>query len=335
MIKISNLTIKQNYNLVFKSYKNFLLKLKKNKQKLLYPYPHKVECFNFVLKRLKKEYPILKKTKKVLLKIFLKKVKLKKIKLKKSYKLTLTKRLKKLLKKFNKTKGFFSVKNKLVRRLRAMNRLTRRKKMRKNLRKKTFFFKILRKSRRRKIKMIRINRNQPIFTKKLKKERKFLLKARESLLKTKKYLYRKQFPKIKGKKNKNFNFFYYNNMDRIPFKFNIGRIVITYLLNNTFINIHNSKKMLKVFSAGKLGFRGPKRSTPYSRQVVARKAINFVAKTKLNILDIFLNSNYNRWYYFIFKEISKPKVKPYYIRYLVVSNSRAHGFIRDRKHRRK
>ena len=186
-----------------------------------------------------------------------------------------------------------------------------------------------------KTKALRVSTRKPIFTKKTKHEKKFLIRARESLLKTKKYLYRKRFPKINGKKNRNFNFNYYNNIDKFPFKFSIGRLVITYLHNNTFINIHDSKKMLQVISAGKLGFRGPKRSTPFSRQIVARKAVTFLLKTDLNILDIYLNSNYNRWYYFIFKEISRPKTKQYYCRYLIISNPRSHGFLRFKKIRRK
>lgn len=319
------------FNLIFKVYKKILLKKKKT------DIVTKIDYFNLVIKKFKKNFPkfFTKKIRKLILKMFFNKIKKKKKKFKYKQNFILTKRLRKLLVKFNNFKVINKTKIRLERRLRSMNRLIKKKKMRTNFSKRTFFFKVLRKSRRKKIKVIRISRKKPIFTKKFKKEKKFLLKARESLLKTKKYLYRKQFPKIKGKKNKNFNFFYYNNIERFPFKFNIGRVVITYLINNTFINIHSSKKMLKVLSAGKIGFRGPKRSTAYSRQVVARKAINYIAKTKLNVLDIFLNSNYNRWYYFLFKEISKLKVKPYVIRYLIISNARPHGFIRDKKHRRK
>ena len=337
--KKNNLILRGKFNLIFRIYTKLLTK-RKIKNKFKNKFFNKANYFNLIIKKIKKKNPkfLDKKSKKEMLKFYFDKIRKKKLNLKSVYKENnqfLTKRLRKILLQFNDVKKFDNTKNRIRRRLNVMNRLFLRKRMRRNLSKRTFFFKITRKSRRRKIKVLRINRTKPIFTKKIKKEKKFLLKARESLLKTKKYMYRKQFPKIKGKKNKNFNFFYYNNIDRAPFKFNIGRIVITYLINNTFINIHNSKKMLKVISAGKLGFKGPKRATPYSRQVVARKAISFVAKTRLNVLDIFLNSNYNRWYYFLFKEISKPKVKPYVIRYLVISNSRAHGFIRDKKHRRK
>ena len=339
LLNLNKLSINKKSNLIVKIYKRFNFKRKFKKFKVLNRNVRLKIFFN----KLKKYYPVL------LNKIPLKKLvlRLKNVTSKtkrlyrplnqiyKSNNKFLTKRLRKVLNRFPKVDIFNKTKNKLKRRVAVMNRLLKKKKLRKNLSKRTFFFRIIRKTRRHKIKMLRLNRTKPIFTKKTKKEKKFLFKARESLLKTKKYLYRKQFPKIKGKKNKNFNFYYYNNMDRLPFKFHIGRIVITYLLNNTFINIHNSKKMLKVLSAGKLGFKGPKRSTPYSRQIVARKAIKFITKTKMNVLDIFLNSNYNRWYYFLFKEISKPKVKPYVIRYLVISNPRAHGFIRDRKHRRK
>lgn len=207
--------------------------------------------------------------------------------------------------------------------------------LKRNVLKKTYFIKILRRSILKKSLLKRSLNKKPIITKRKKKDRKFFLKTRRLLIDTKRFLYRKQFPKINGKKNKKFNFNYYNNLHQTTLRFHIGRIVITYLNNNTFINVHNSKKMLKVFSAGLLGFKGPKRSTPYSRQVVARKAVKFLLKTNLNILDIYLNSNYNRWYYFLFKEFSKPKVKPYFVRYLISNNPRAHGFIRDKKHRRK
>lgn len=336
--KQPKLSVKKKLNLIVKIYK----KVNNTNSKKLVKFKSlsKIRRFRLILKKLKKYYPFLLKniTKKKIYSFLRLKTKRFQKPLKRNYRSNnkfLTKRLKKILVKFPRIDIFSSKKKQLQKRFLKMNRLLTKRKMRRNLSKRTYFFKIIRKKRRHKLKVLRLNRQKPIFTKKTKKEKKFLLRARESLLKTKKYLYRKQFPKIKGKKNKNFNFFYYNNIDRIPFKFHIGRIVITYLLNNTFINIHSSKKMLKVLSAGKLGFKGPKRSTPYSRQIVARKAIKFITKTKLNVLDIFLNSNYNRWYYFIFKEISKPRVKPYVIRYLVISNPRPHGFIRDRKHRRK
>ena len=328
------LNLNEKFKLIFNVYKRTINKIKKGKVVT------NLDHFKFIIKKFKKiDSSFLNKiSKKKVLDEFYKKTKNRKRTLKKFYKLNnrfLTKRLRKTLVNFEPSVGLNQTKKELARKVQLMNRFVKRKKMRRNLRKRSFFFKIIRKKRRRRLNVFRINKTKPIFTKKTKKEKKFLLRARETLLHTKKFLYRKQFPKIKGKKNKNFNFFYYNNIDRAPFKFNIGRVVITYLLNNTFINIHNNEKMLKVISAGRLGFKGPKRSTPYSRQVVARKAINYIARSKMNVLDIFLNSNYNRWYYFLFKEISKPKVKPYVIRYLVISNSRAHGFIRDRKHRRK
>lgn len=332
--KLLNLSKSRRVRLILKIYKK--LKAKSVKAHIL----KKKTFFKLCCKRLKKYCPNIFNDikRKKLIKIFKSFELRKKPKLKHFFQNDikfLSKRFRKLLFRFNGVKYYGSTKKRIQRRVNRMNRITPRKKMYRNLRKRSYFFKIIRKKRRRRLKVFRLNRNNPIFTKKTRKEKKFLLKSRESLLRTKKYLYRKKFPKIKGKKNRNFNFFYYNNMDRAPFKFHIGRIVITYLLNNTFINIHNSKKMLKVISAGKLKFKGPKRSTQYSRQIVARKAINYVSRTQMNVLDIFLNSNYNRWYYFLFKEFSKPKVKPYVIRYLVISNSRPHGFIRDRKHRRK
>jgi ribosomal protein S11 len=227
------------------------------------------------------------------------------------------------------------LKHKVSQKLRILNKDIIDIYIKRNILKRSYFFRILRRSLRKKSILKRITTKKPIFTKKQKIDRRFLYRARNSLILTKKFLYRKQFPKIKGKKNRNFNFIYYNNIQKTTMRFHIGRIVITYLHNNTFINIHNSKKMLKVYSAGLLGFKGPKRSTPYSRQVVARKAVKYLLKTKINILDIYLNSNYNRWYYFLFKEFSKPKVKPYAIRYLISNNPRSHGFLRDKKHRRK
>ncbi|RYE05336.1 MAG: 30S ribosomal protein S11 [Rickettsiaceae bacterium] len=228
-----------------------------------------------------------------------------------------------------------ALKFKITKKLRILNKDIINIYVKRNILRRSYFFRILRRSLRKKSILKRITRKKPIITKKQKIDRKFLYRARNSLLRTKKFLYRKQFPKIKGKKNRNFNFMYYNNIQKTTMRFHIGRIVITYLHNNTFINIHDSKKMLKVFSAGVLGFKGPKRSTPYSRQVVARKAVKYLLKTKINILDVYLNSNYNRWYYFLFKEFSKPKIKPYAIRYLISNNPRSHGFLRDKKHRRK
>jgi len=246
-----------------------------------------------------------------------------------------TRKMRRSLRMYRKHASKKNLKIKITRRLNKMKKLFVSHFLPRNLRKRTYFFKILRRAIRKKSRLKRSLAKKPIFSKKTKIDNKFFFRARNSLILTKKFLYKKQFPKIKGKKNKNFNFMYFNNMDKLPLKFNIGRIVITYLHNNTFMNIHDSKKMLKVFSAGKLGFKGPKRSTPYSRQVVARKVVKYLLKSKINILDIFLNSNYNRWYYFMFKEFSKTKFKPYAIRYLVSNNSRSHGFMRDKKQRRK
>lgn len=249
----------------------------------------------------------------------------------------LTPRMRIIKKRFEKHRPVFTktLSMRLAPRLISLNKEKVTFFLKRNVLIKTFFIKILRRSILQKSLLKRTKKKKQIFTKRKRKDRKFFLKTRRSLIETKKFLYRKQFPKINGKKNRKFNFDFYNNLHNTRVKFVLGRIVITYLNNNTFVNIHNGKKMLKVYSAGTLGFKGPKRSTPYSRQVVVRKAVKFLLKTNLNILDIYLNSNYNRWYYFLFKEFSKPKVKPYTIRYLVSNNPRAHGFLRDKKHRRK
>lgn len=183
--------------------------------------------------------------------------------------------------------------------------------------------------------MIRTDRSKPEFSRRSVVEKQFFISAQEALVKTKRYMYKKQFPKIRGKKNPNFNYAFFNNVKNFSPKFILGRLVITYLHNNTFINIHNNKKMLKVISGGKVGLKGPKRATPYSRQVVMRKAAKFLSIGGIDLLDVYLNSNYSRWYYLMLKELSKPKVKPYQVRYLVISNPRSHGFLRQKKKRRK
>lgn len=52
-----------------------------------------------------------------------------------------------------------------------------------------------------------------------------------------------------------------------------GALFITYKLNNTFIGARDARHRLYLMTAGKAGYHGPKRSTPFAREMVARAVV--------------------------------------------------------------
>ena len=132
-------------------------------------------------------------------------------------------------------------------------------------------------------------------------------------------------PRKKGKlKNNNLK-----KKKRLPAKY--SRIVILMRPNNTFISLTNRGETNYLMTAGIAGFAGPKRSSPYSRHVVARIISRYVYKQGYENIDIYFNSRITRRFYFLFKGLI---VRPYNVRYIARNKMVSHGFMRKKKKRR-
>lgn len=68
-----------------------------------------------------------------------------------------------------------------------------------------------------------------------------------------------------------------------------GKAFITATYNNTIISIADTQgNILAWASAGKLGFKGPKKSTPYAAGIVVRDLSNFVKQSGLSQVDVIV-----------------------------------------------
>lgn len=74
---------------------------------------------------------------------------------------------------------------------------------------------------------------------------------------------------------------------RLTIKKGEAHISATY--NNTIITLTDqSGNVLAWSSAGLMGFKGPKKSTPYAAEVIARDAANKVKNVGLGEIDVFI-----------------------------------------------
>jgi ribosomal protein S11 len=130
---------------------------------------------------------------------------------------------------------------------------------------------------------------------------------------------------------------YYKPLSERTFSF--GRIYITYRRRNTFITInklyqrHLSSRERVVFktSCGLIDYKGPKRTTLHAKLEVAKKASAFLTKNHFTSVDIVFCSGIAR----IFKRVIRAlNEKEIYVRYLIISRRRSHGFLRKKKKRR-
>jgi len=68
-----------------------------------------------------------------------------------------------------------------------------------------------------------------------------------------------------------------------------GRIYITVSYNNTVMTVTDlSGNVIAWTSAGVLGFRGPKKSTPFAASKVAEALMQKVAKTGLTTVEVYI-----------------------------------------------
>jgi len=68
-----------------------------------------------------------------------------------------------------------------------------------------------------------------------------------------------------------------------------GRIYIQVSYNNTFITVTDEKgDVLAWSSAGSLGFKGPKKATPYAASKVAEAVIEKIKKNSLAEVEVFV-----------------------------------------------
>ncbi len=68
-----------------------------------------------------------------------------------------------------------------------------------------------------------------------------------------------------------------------------GRVYIQASYNNTIVTITDqSGNVLGWSSAGKVGFKGPKKSTPYAASVIVRDALDRTRETGLRSVDVFV-----------------------------------------------
>lgn len=85
----------------------------------------------------------------------------------------------------------------------------------------------------------------------------------------------KKVPKKRKKKSK------------VSLKQGVAFITATY--NNTIVSIADAKGNVFAWaSAGKLGFKGPKKSTPYAAGIVVRDLADFVKQSGLSQIDVVI-----------------------------------------------
>lgn len=69
-----------------------------------------------------------------------------------------------------------------------------------------------------------------------------------------------------------------------------GRAYIQATYNNTIVTFTDqSGNVLAVSSAGQVGFKGPKKSTPYAASLIVQKAAEKVRSTGLKDVNVFVN----------------------------------------------
>jgi len=74
---------------------------------------------------------------------------------------------------------------------------------------------------------------------------------------------------------------------KIAFKQGVAYINATY--NNTIVSIADSQGNVVAWtSAGKLGFKGPKKSTPYAAGIVVRDLADFVKQSGIIQIDVII-----------------------------------------------
>ena len=68
-----------------------------------------------------------------------------------------------------------------------------------------------------------------------------------------------------------------------------GRVYVQATYNNTIVTITDQQgNVIAWSSAGKKGFKGPKKSTPYAAGVIARAAVEKAREYNLREVDVFL-----------------------------------------------
>ncbi len=68
-----------------------------------------------------------------------------------------------------------------------------------------------------------------------------------------------------------------------------GRAYITATYNNTIITLTDAQgNVLTWSSAGLMGFKGPKKSTPYAAEIIGRDVVNKAKNHGLQEVDVFI-----------------------------------------------
>jgi hypothetical protein len=118
---------------------------------------------------------------------------------------------------------------------------------------------------------------------------------------------------------------------------NYGRLHITHRRRNTFASYSQGdfedpfyNRILSKASCGHF-YRGIKKPTRHARETVLKTIGSFVGKERTSTLDIFLTSGSGKIYKYLLRAF---RIEPVYIRYLLVTRRRSHGFTRARKPRR-
>lgn len=68
-----------------------------------------------------------------------------------------------------------------------------------------------------------------------------------------------------------------------------GRVYVQATYNNTIVTVTDSKgDVIAISSAGALGFKGPKKATPYAATKVTQAVLEKVRKTGLTEVEVFI-----------------------------------------------
>lgn len=113
----------------------------------------------------------------------------------------------------------------------------------------------------------------------------------------------------------------------------LASIKITYDHNNTFLVLLNgaTQKLLYFCSGGKIGFKGPKRSTAFAREMVCRTVVEKARQLGFGIVELIFLTYLGRTFFFMFKGFTSSNVR---IRSVSYECNRPHGFMRPKKFRR-
>jgi len=112
-----------------------------------------------------------------------------------------------------------------------------------------------------------------------------------------------------------------------------GAIYITHRLNNTFVAAYTLANKLHLMYGGPAGYRGPKRSTRYAREMVAKRISFRLAKGAYHFLDIYFKTALGRSLLPVLRGLLWEH--SFFCRFIILRRMRSHGFMRGPKKRRK